>query len=516
MTINFVEVAAANFRTDEESDSVNTEFMKRLGFQKRYLPARLAISCSLGIPAEPEYIQNKEYGKVIKGDTLFGTDASLMLWVALLIQHSKDKEINLQKLLSLVGAHWRRGIISLNRDWETSGGNTEVFYKRLLNSVGITAMPEIKDVEIVDHESAGYTDTVQSVSVPVGEVGEDVSSGDKVLWNLNGKGGSPHCAIMGGVGTGKTSTATQIMKSIRDKVQIPLIAFDFKGDIGTSNSGDGYKMDQYFNASTLEPPRLPIPLDVFSLPNSEEASEIDVAEAASRFRESFARLKGSNLGDVQRSAIHRATTSALRKHKPCQLKDIMEQLSGYYEENGIKKDGAIATMEELCRFPLFAPEYSPKDFFQKSWIIRLPHNVPEDCRSIVVNLVLDSLDQHLNSLSDSTLDSNGTRSMRILCVVDEAHHVLNTKLPSLSNLVRMSRSKGGAIMLISQTPDDFTSEEDDFLAEMGLVVAFSTNAPPRQAQRVLGKGANLSTLEIGECYAKKRGDKKATKVRAWG
>lgn len=515
MTINFVEVAAANFRTDEESDSVNTEFMKRLGFNKRYLPARLAISRSLGIPADPEPLTDVEYGKVIKGDTLFGSDTSLILWVALLVQHAKDNNVTLQKLLSLVGAHWRRGIISLNQDWTQSEGDTKVFYKRLLSSVGISEIPEIKEVEVIDNYSISDEHAVQSVSVSVGEVGEDVSTGDKVLWRLNGKGGSPHSAIMGGVGTGKTRTATQIMKSIRDQVQVPLIAFDFKGDIGTGSEGEGYNMDKYFDAITLEPPRFPIPLDVFALPNSNNVTEIDIAEAASRFRESFARLKGSNLGDVQRSALHRATTSALQMHTPCRLNDIMEQLSEYYDENGMKKDGALATMEELCRFPLFEPEYNPKDFFTKSWIIRLPHNVAEDCRSIVVNLVLDSLDQYLNSLSDSMCNAEGTRGLRILCVVDEAHHVLSTKLPALSNLVRMSRSKGGAIMLISQTPDDFTSEEDDFLAEMGLVVAFSTNAPPRQAQRVLGKGINLGTLDIGESYAKRRGDKKAIKVRAW-
>lgn len=109
----------------------------------------------------------------------------------------------------------------------------------------------------------------------------------------------------------------------------------------------------------------------------------------------------------------------------------------------------------------------------------------------------------------------GARGLRILCMVDEAHQILGSKLPSLANLIRMSRSKGGAIMLISQSPDDFSGEDDEFLSEMGLVTAFSTNAPPRHAARILGKGANLGALQTGQCFVKRRGDQTARKIKAW-
>lgn len=48
MSISLVEVAGANFRTDYDSDKLNTDFMGRLGMRKRYLPARLAISSLFG------------------------------------------------------------------------------------------------------------------------------------------------------------------------------------------------------------------------------------------------------------------------------------------------------------------------------------------------------------------------------------------------------------------------------------------------------------------------------------
>ena len=97
-------------------------------------------------------------------------------------------------------------------------------------------------------------------------------------------------------------------------------------------------------------------------------------------------------------------------------------------------------------------------------------------------------------------------------MIDEAHQILGTKLPSLSRLIRMSRSKGGVVMLVSQSPDDFSGEDDEFLDNMGLVAAFATNAKPGAAARVLGKGANLTNLQTGQCFV--RLDKTTKKIKA--
>lgn len=55
MGLPLVKVAGANFRTDEQSDTLNTAFMSRLGMRSKcYLPARLAIAHSLTISAPPD------------------------------------------------------------------------------------------------------------------------------------------------------------------------------------------------------------------------------------------------------------------------------------------------------------------------------------------------------------------------------------------------------------------------------------------------------------------------------
>jgi DNA sulfur modification protein DndE len=511
MSISLVEVAGANFRTDELSDKLNDDFMRRLGMRKRYLPARLAISRSLAIGATISVAdEDLDPGKSIKGDTLFGTGTTLSVWVALIVERSGEPDLDVRKLVALVGAHWRRGLTLLDKEWAHADTDVSKFVKRLVEVADLRAggRGANKATNITD----GATFSSGRIDVPVGEIAEEVNTKEKIIWTLNGQGGSPHSAIMGGVGSGKTRTAVSMLRSIRAQSNVPLLAFDFKGDLGTDASGGGYHIDELFDADTLEPPRSPIPLDVLSLTST---SEIDVAEAASRFRESFSRLKGSRLGDRQRTALHEAASIALRAGGRCELSDIRDALVGVYEDHEMKEDGAIAAIQEICRFPLFKPTLSPADFFQKSWIIKLPPNVAEDSRTIVVNLVLDALDQHLNSLPDADSSADGSRGLRILCMIDEAHQILGTKLPSLANLIRMSRSKGGAVMLISQSPDDFSGEDDEFLSEMGLVAAFSTNAPPRNAARILGKAANLGSLQTGQSYVKRRGDQAARKIKAW-
>ena len=512
MSFSLVEVAGANFRTDSDSDKLNTVFMKRLGMGKRYLPARLAISRSLAMSAPVEFPAGEwEPGKVIKGDTLFGTGTALSVWLALVVQRTGKTEIDTKQLIALVGAHWRRGLIKLDEDWEQAGKDFTQFARRL---VEVADLPTAGRRLPLDSGvgTAGATFSTSEIEVPIGEVSEDVSTKERILWTLNSRGGSPHSAIMGASGSGKTVVAAAMLRAIRSQAPVPLLAFDFKGDLADFTGTKGQTaLGEAFEARIVEPPRQPVPLDVLSF---SQKDEFGVNEAAMRFRESFSRLKGSRLGDRQRGYLLQAASLALSSAEdPCELHHIRDRLLEIYQDNEVKEDGAISCIEELCRFPLFAPELSPIQFFQRSWIIKLPPNMPEDSKSIVVNLMLDALDQHLNGLVDAEAGPDGVRGLRILCMIDEAHQILGTKLPSLSRLVRMSRSKGGAVMLISQSPDDFSGEDDEFLDNMGLIAALATNAKPGAAARALGRGANLTGLQTGQCLV--RVDKTTKKIKAW-
>ena len=512
MNLTLEAVAKASFWTDQESDRLNEEFRSRLGMSHRYMPARLALSRSLALDSRPEMLGDRvRITQTIPGFVLFGTDVDQRVWVTLIVEAAGKDELSLEEFVALVDAHWRRGIQTLDKEWRKSHGDHFTFVQRL---TGLAGLPETGSLPVGETQPADIeAGPAAALNVPVGEIAEDAVTHDKVLWPLSAAGGSPHSAIMGGVGSGKTRTAAAMLSSIREQLPlVPLVAFDFKGDLSVDSSGSGYKLHKAFDAQVLEPPRQPIPLDVLALPNMED---LTVSEAAMRFRDSFAQLMGRRLGTMQRRHVHEAAKRALRMHSPCELHHVRDALLNVYEESEMKEDGATGTMRELCEFPLFLPSQGPAEFFGRSWIINLPPSVAEDRQRIVVNVVLDALDRHLNSLPEAATSVDGDRALRIVCVVDEAHRILGTKLPSLSSLIRMSRSKGGSLMLLSQSPDDFSGEDQDFLNEMGLVAAFSTNAPPKKAGRILGRGADLTKLKRGECLVKLR-DQPARRIRAWG
>ena len=499
MSVALIDVVGANFRTDEGKDTLNKLFMERLAMKARYAPARLAIASSLALSESPKRIEG-EPGLTIKGDTLFGQGADLATWVSLIIERSGKKDVTLRDLQALVADHWCRGLDILDDHWNAAEGDLARFTRRLTEAAGLISGRASGDL-------SDDTPKPTALDLLVGEIGKDADTDEPVTWSATAEGGSPHLAIMGGVGSGKTRTAMTMLRQLRKAVPVPILAFDFKGDLASF-----YKLQDTFEATVIAPPREPIPLDVLHL---ESTDPYDIKIAADRFRDSFGRLKGSKLGDRQREAVATAAEQALRSRRPTRLSDIRDALMREYQRLSMKHDGAVSALNDICRFPIFEPMMSPSEFFKSSWLVSLPSSVPEATQTITVNLLLDALDRHLSAQGDSEKDERGNRALRVLCMIDEAHRILGTKLPSLTSLIKESRSRGGMIMLVSQSPDDFVGEDDDFLAEMGLTVAFGTNAKPNAVSRILGKGANLSNLQAGECYAKVRGGTGTRRVIAW-
>ena len=504
MTLSLAEIAGAGFSVDDDSDALNDDFMHRLGMQNRFMPARLAIARSLAVPTRPDSAPASQHPRIIRGHALFGNGTGLPGWTALIVEHAQPDQLSSTKDFSdQVAGHWRRGLALLDEEWRRADGDLTEFVRRVADVAGLRQRGTVTIGETKEQPDA-------SVRVPLGETALDISTEERASWMVNGPGGSPHSAIMGGVGSGKTRTAVAILKSIEEQTEIPFVVFDFKGDLGTEPGG--YQLDRLLGAEVIEPPRIPVPLDVLALRSQDD---ITINQAAARFRDSFTLLKDGRLGARQREAFHEAATRALRRHRPCTLMHIRDSLEEVYSDREMKEDGASATMNKICRFPLFDPRDDPEEFFRKRWLFHLTPGMDENSRGIVVNLALDALDRYLNGLADAPTAEDGSRRLRLFCMIDEAHRILGTKLPGLSSLMRMSRSKGGAVMLVSQSPDDFSGESDDFLNEMGLVMSFATNAQAKAVRRILGASANLATLRTGECYAKLRGEPVVRKIRAW-
>ncbi|MCS6891159.1 MAG: type IV secretion system DNA-binding domain-containing protein [Rhodovarius sp.] len=500
---SLVSVSKGGFRGSAEADAISNRLRESLGLAHHNVPARLAIARSLAIRSAPAPAAG-EAGRMIDGEQLFGSGADLAAWVSLIIEHAGRAPADLTEFRNWVRAHWVRGMTDLGLLLDRAEEDQLRFWQLIAQD-----LPSGMEGPLPDPAGpAPAGPEPAAVSVPVGEIGTDRATGQTVFWRVNARGGSPHAAIMGGVGSGKTRTAAAMLRRIRATTPVPLIAFDFKGDM----ADDKNQLDRAFQAKVVSPPHQPIPLDVLWLG---DRSQIGITLAAQRLRDGLSTLKRGSFGPKQAGWLATAAEEALRTHTPCTLTHVRDALRAVYAQNDQGADGALNTLEDLCRLPLFEPALRPDAFFAQSWIIRLTQDLPDLVRVSVVTLLTDALDRYLNSLPDAPTDAEGHRALRVLCVIDEAHRILGSKLPGLSGLVRQSRSKGGLVMLISQGPDDFEGVEDDFLNEMGLVVAFRTNAAAKSVRRILGPDAHLAVLETGEAWVKISGEASARRVLAW-
>lgn len=506
MPLSLMEVTNASYKTTRAADEQCADLLLKLGYKVRYLAARLAIARSLALttPVDLSAIDEEEdYSGSIRGQQLFGDGSDPAAWLSLITQRAGRTVATRRDLQALVSAHWKRGAELLVTDWAEAQNDLSAFVARLAD---LASFREGGPTRVGDVSGGGAVVEAE-VILPLGEVAEDVQSGEQVNFALNAPGGSPHMAIMGGAGSGKTRTAVHMLKRLRQQGSVPLLAFDFKGDLSEA-------LASVFDADVVSPPRIPVPLNCLHVGQSDETG---LREAAGRIRESIARVKNSKIGGIQSEALREAVLSVLKSAARGQevgLADVSRALANEYSQRGRKPDELSATLNELTQFSLFEPSLSPGEFFGKSWIIRLPQDSTPEVRRLIINLTLDALDRWLNSLPDSPV-VDGRRSLRHLCMLDEAHVILSSKLPALGTLVRMSRSKGGVIMLVSQSPDDFDGDTDGFLDNMGLTMAFSTQARPGPTKAIFGSGVSLVDLPVGQAVCRIRTDARVRRVQAW-
>lgn len=275
MPLGIMEVTNASYRTTRAADLLCSDLMVKMGWRVRYLPARLAIARSLSLPTPPSTTSadhEEESSNSIRGQQLFGDGADPAAWLALIVQRQGQHDISRKAFQALVAAHWRRGAELLVQDWEQANGDLALFVTRLAELASFAGSSGGVGVASGGVTAANLLEG--EVVLPVGEIATDVQSGETVSFPLNAAGGSPHMAIMGGVGSGKTRTAVHMLSELRRHGEVPILAFDFKGDLSE-------RLEEIFGAQIVHPPRVPVPLDVLHVSHTDETS---LREAAGKIR----------------------------------------------------------------------------------------------------------------------------------------------------------------------------------------------------------------------------------------
>lgn len=506
--ITLEQVLLAGFQTSAEADRHTEQLRSNLGLSAKNRIARLAIGRSLSESSYPTGNLDGA-GKPIKGDVLFGLN-ELPLWVGLLFTHLKKTdphaELTLPTLQDLVKRHWNRGVSLLMEDWVEAGEDynrfVDVLVRRRAN------LPEMGGVNSVTATSGdGVWEAAGRDPQPVlVDLGREVDTNEPFRWTVNGVGYSPHVAVMGQAGSGKTRTMLEMLIQVRKQSGAPIILMDLgKGDLANQ-----YGFIDAIGARVLRVPEEPIPLDMF---HGSDDSDLTASDAIMGFRDSFAKVMQSKAGAVQLETMKDALRPLFTRHKNISLEDIGQALRDFYDDRKLKTDSVISTISDLTERTIFQPEMSPARFFSQSWIITFA-NAHDTQKNLAAYLLLDALNMFLKRAPEAPQDAQGHRAIRAVLAVDEARHLLASRHKALSDNIRLHRSKGLMVALASQSPDDYDGAGDDYLENIGLPVCFKTNAASNQVLQNMFRGkVSFAALSTGVFMTVK--DSKPIKVKAF-
>jgi DNA sulfur modification protein DndE len=436
--------------------------------------ARLALGRSLAeeLPiAGDDISQHSEMGYAIEGTHLFGEDEDI--WACLVSASANEPPQSSQEFRKLVEAHWHRGARLLKEDYEDVEESDVEFVVRIASMMPYRSGRTTSIISHV-HESGG------PIEIKFGSTSRNLQSGEQITYVINEKGTSPHIAILGKTRSGKSRTGLEIAEQIANKSDIPFLLIDPKGEFVREGQfvkkpdWKGKGIDSILpGIEPLDVPRSPMPLDFLSMPD--KCSEYDKAQLAIAFRDSFQKCLKAR-GDVALEMLRGSVHDLLQhRYEGISLNDILITYQERVEETGRSGGSIEAKLSEIVSLGMFEPRYSPRDFFSRRWVVGFG-NASDETRRLAIFLMLDALCTYLLSQEDSSVDEQQRRSMRHMLVIDEAKEILSYKHAALSTLIRRSASKGGLTMLLSQGPDDFDQEEDDFLEQMGTVGAFSLSS----------------------------------------
>lgn len=498
----------ANFASSSEAYRQTDELRVRLGFAARAPIARMAIGRSLGETTIPPKVPDM-MGKPIKGDTLFGVEEH-PLWIALLVANFRDlfpkAAVTLPAIQDAVARHWHRGIELLMVDWKEAGGYPKFVDILITRRATLPEEAALVRPEGVGTSAEGWAGP-EAVAKPVRiDLGRDEGNDEPFIWTVNGVGYSPHIAVMGQAGSGKTRTMLQALRQMHAQTGAPILLLDLgKGDLA-----DNAELARELDARVLRVPQDPIPLDMF---HGSCKSDTAASDSVLGFRDSLAKVMQSRPGAMQLENVREALRPLFARNERISLEDVRDRLKDHYEENSIRVDSVISAINDLTERSIFSPDLSPSSFFSRSWIITFAH-ARDTVKNLAAYMLLDSLNAYMKRLDEAAQDDRGHRAVRMALAIDEARHLLASRHKALSDNIRLHRSKGLLVALASQSPDDYDGAGDDYLENIGLPVCFKTNAASTTVLQNMFRGkVSFAGLGTGVCMTLKDG--RPVKVKAF-
>lgn len=301
-------------------------------------------------------------------------------------------------------------------------------------------------------------------------------------------------AIAGMAGSGKTQLMKDILYQISKNTnyELKFIFFDYKGE------GNPEQLKPFLDATQCEfvdivndggiefNPFLSINLDERQRPFSIRAFVDTISTFVPRMGVSQENILITLINDLLDSKNGGYPT----------ILELFEELENYYEENNIRQDTLYSIIRDLST-NIFNCNTNKPNILDKSLYLNLPPALSDTLRQLVVFLLLRYFNSYFSSTNDCE-PKDHIFPLRYVIVIDEAHIYLKNKnaRKALEELLRLLRSKGVIIVMLSQGVEDYKTKDFDFASQVKLPICLNVqNKDYKSISNFVGTPSSKYKLE---------------------
>ncbi|MNJ96563.1 AAA-like domain protein [compost metagenome] len=463
------------FKIDNENTDLLDRITNAYSFKRDTVTARIAISLSVNkgsrfdLNIENSSSNGREYTPTSNffGKIVDGLD-NYVIYKAVFDQHYQ-KTLTENDFIKLIKFHLDEGLNIWNKELNeksmSNGSHVDFLMKTIKDS--LTLRKNLVKINANSNKISDVFEFKDPLSFIIGnyEDGTDVEIKINDLREFDNR----NIAIAGMAGSGKTQLMKDILYQIskNSKNQLKFIFFDYKGE------GNPEQLKTFLNATECE--FIDIvkdggikfnPFSSISLDERERPFSINAfVDTIATFVPGIGVVQKNNLKTILRELLDD------KKGEYPTINELFENLEQFYEENKIKPDSLYSAIQNLTE-NLF--NNNQEDVLKKSLYLNLPPNLSDVLRQLLVFLLL----RYFNTYFSSTNDVEPVDSiipLRYVIVVDEAHIYLKNKnaRKALEELLRLLRSKGVIVVMLSQGVEDYKTKDFDFASQVKLPICLN-------------------------------------------
>lgn len=465
------------FKIDNESTEILDRITSIYNFKRDTITGRIALALSLYKGKffhenENSLPQNgREYTPTsnIFGNLVNDID-NYILYKTMFDQHY-SRELSESEFTKLYKLHLKDGLDLWIKELEsvdiTKGDHISFLLKPIKkgltlrsNSVktnnGNVRLNTIKEFSSLLSFELGETESGETIEIRINDLRE--------FDNRN-------MAIAGMAGSGKTQLMKDILYQISKNTnnELKFIFFDYKGE------GNPSQLKPFLDATKCEfidivndngvkfNPFLSISLEERQRPFSIKAFVDTVA--------TFVPSVGVGQKNILTNVITDLFDSKNGSYPT--ISELFEAIKEYYEENNKSPDTLFAGIQDLAT-NIFNCDANNPSILDKSLYLNLPPALSDTLRQLVVFLLLRYFNTYFSSTNDCE-PVDHIFPLRYVIVIDEAHIYLKNKnaRKALEELLRLLRSKGVIIVMLSQGVEDYKTKDFDFASQVKLPICLN-------------------------------------------